>query len=308
VTIDNSESGILYSLKINEIQIGQTLVGTGSKINFIIPRDSLKSGSNPFSVRAQSATCPDAGYNQKDSIQVFDTYPVRQVASTTSCESGSVTLTANGAPANGHYNWYLQNDSVPIPEQSASTLITPVLKETTEYYVAVVNSLGCEGQRALIAATIVNYDEALIIQVDNGTLQSNFSTGNRWYLNGTLLPDTSETLKIKSSGQYSLNVKIGNCITTDEKIVLITELESNPDFKAYPNPVTTIFFVEIPDEQNQIKDPFIVNAFGEQIGSMKLINEGTTKKGQFYFTGFPAGIYFIRIISGGIAVIKVAKE
>ena len=309
VTVENTQLGISYFLERKGIQIGQTLYGTGGPLSLTIPKDSLMSGSNLFEVWAQSSACSNSVSAQKDSIQVLDIYPVRQVTSSTECRTGSVTLTAAAIPADGHYNWYdAQNDLEPISGQSTSIFITPVLVKSKTYYVAAVSSQGCEGQRVPVVAAIVNFDDAAIVQVDGETLQSNFSTGNHWYLEEALLPDTTATIKINSSGKYKLEVKIGDCSTSVEHYFVITGLEKNPWFKAYPNPVTDLFLVDIPDEQDQISDPIIVNSVGQQIGVVRLIHLGATNHGQFDFSSYAAGLYYIKIISDNIIVVKIVKK
>jgi len=312
VSVGTSQAGVFYLLKMNGNQIGQSLTGNGGSLDFSIPSDSLSVGINRVEVWAQSASCSTASYNQKDSIQVVGVFRVTQVSSTTSCKPGPVTLTANGAPADGRYNWYETIDEIqPIAGQSQSIFTTPVLAKTKTFYVAAVNSAGCEGERIPIRATVVNFDDAVMTQVDETTIQSNYTFGNQWYFNDQLLADTTAILKMESSGVYRLEVKIGGgCTTSDERTFVVTGMELDFNgIKSYPNPVRGVYTVETLDKENQIAEMPIFDALGAQIGTMKLTSQGNLKRGQFDFSQHSSGLYYIRVIRGdNVSVLKVIKN
>jgi hypothetical protein len=312
VSVGTSQVGVSYFLKMNGNQIGQSLTGNGGSLSFSIPPDSLSVGINPVEVWAQSASCSTATYSQKDSIQVVGVFRVTQVSSTTSCKAGSVTLTANGAPADGRYNWYETIDEIqPITGQSQSIFTTPVLAKTKTFYVAAVNAAGCEGERIPIRATVVNFDDAVMTQLDETTIQSNYSFGNQWYFNDQLLGDTTAILKMESSGVYRLEVKIGGgCTTSDERTFVVTGMELDFNgIKSYPNPVRGVYTVETLDKENQIAEMPIFDALGGQIGTMKLTSQGNLKRGQFDFSAHSSGLYYIRVIRGdNVSVLKVIKN
>ncbi|KAA9338731.1 T9SS type A sorting domain-containing protein [Hymenobacter busanensis] len=74
------------------------------------------------------------------------------------CGSGSVTLTASGAPSGGSYRWYTQaSGGTAISGATGSSYVTPTLYGTTTYYVSTVSSTNVESPgRSAVTATI-NY-------------------------------------------------------------------------------------------------------------------------------------------------------
>lgn len=314
IVVNSTQPGVLYFATRNGNPIGQTATGTGSTMTLPILQDNLKIGINTFEVWAQPPYCTAASTSQTISLTVDSVYETKKIATVEACQVGAVKLTAAGAPLGGHYNWYTnQNDTVPIGGEAAETLVTPFLKKTTPYYVAVVNTLGCEGARVEMMATVVKYVDPEITEPADNTLQSNFSTGNHWYLDEQLLPDTTASLKIRSSGLYRLEVKIQQCTASVERqssVSTITAVEEEIiTIKAYPNPVAGVITIEIPDPKNQIIEAPIFNTLGTQVGTIQLGPSGKTKRGQFDFTSLPQGFYYILVGTGNDSkVLKVIRK
>lgn len=77
------------------------------------------------------------------------------------CNPAAVTLTASGA-ANGQYRWYTTaSGGTAIAGAANSTLVTPQLSATTDYYVA-INDGTCESTRVLARATITTCNPPVI--------------------------------------------------------------------------------------------------------------------------------------------------
>ncbi|MET3542767.1 hypothetical protein ABID22_003499, partial [Pontibacter aydingkolensis] len=71
------------------------------------------------------------------------------------CGTGTVTLTAAGAPAGGSYRWYtVATGGTPISGATGSSYTTPSLTQTTTYYVSTVSDLACESSRTAVTATV----------------------------------------------------------------------------------------------------------------------------------------------------------
>jgi hypothetical protein len=75
--------------------------------------------------------------------------------------------------------------SEPIAGATGNSLQTPVLDKSKTYYVSAVNSFGCEGERKVVKAEVVKYEEVVISEVETGILSSSYVSGNVWYLNDT---------------------------------------------------------------------------------------------------------------------------
>jgi len=87
----------------------------------------------------------------------------------TTCNSGVVTLGASGA-TEGSYKWYESAaGGVAITGATSSTYTTPILTSTKTYYVTTANTVGCEGLRIPVIATI-NITTSTITAKDGSTV------------------------------------------------------------------------------------------------------------------------------------------
>jgi Ig-like domain CHU_C associated/Secretion system C-terminal sorting domain len=311
IQIDNSSSKLFYFAKVNGNSITPMTSGNGQSLSLTVANNNLKVGENIVEIVSQSPNCATLTYSQNVKVIVDTLYSASRTTGSSNCLTGSVVLKGAGAPKGGTYNWYArQTDQAAL--FSGDQFATPVLKKTETYYVAAVNSLGCEGQRVAVDATITNFSPAIIslAEGDPSIFLSNYSHGNQWFLEGQLLSDTTATLKVKSNGRYTLNVKIGSCTASVERTYDVTGVEEVlAGVKGYPNPVEGLYSLEIPDDRNQIVNLPVFNSVGSQVGSMKLTNEGNWKKGQFDFSPHASGFYFIKIVSGSnIKVVKVDQD
>ncbi len=226
-----------------------------------------------------------------------------------SCKTGSVTLNASGSPAGGSYRWYTSKESLtPISGQITGSFVTPELTANTTYYVAAVNSFGCEGLRKEVLAEVANYQDAKILQIDNTTLSSSYSSGNQWYKDGKLIVGaTSQQLKIDGTGTYKVEVKIGNCTTSTEGPYVVTGLESIDNeavLSVFPNPTTGI--VQVSVKANTSPKVDIQNSLGQSFAKIEMRKEGLQYKGSYDLSSNSSGLYFVRIIdeSTGIQTVK----
>ncbi len=175
----------------------------------------------------------------------------------------------------------------------------------TVYIKAIGN---CDNTAQLEQTARVNkYSAATITQVNGRTLRSNYTTGNQWYLNGQLLADTSAVLRVSEEGEYLLNVKTGSC-TLSATYALGAE-NFMDKIAGYPNPVESVFSIELPIEQCSASELPIMNDVGRQVGILKLKDYGTYRTGQYDFSSTPTGLYLIRIESGtGVRHMKILKK
>jgi Concanavalin A-like lectin/glucanases superfamily/Ig-like domain CHU_C associated/FG-GAP-like repeat len=74
------------------------------------------------------------------------------------CGSGSVTLTASGAPAGGSYRWYTQAaGGTAISGATGNSYATPTLYGTTTYYVSAVDASNVESSTRTAVTATINY-------------------------------------------------------------------------------------------------------------------------------------------------------
>ncbi len=223
---------------------------------------------------------------------------VSAAESETVCKAGEVVLTAEGAPAGGGYKWYESIDTnVAIAGANEPQFTTPHLEKSVTYFVSVTNLEGCEGPRKPVLAQIINFDDAAIGEADN-TLSSNFTSGNQWFKDGVAIPGAnSQTFKPEESGVYKVEVTIGTCTTSAERVFTVTGLEDEAFeglMVAYPNPVKDELLLEVKDGIFA-GSPRIVDLMGKEIGTIKMKEEGKVSRGKFDFRGQASGIYLLQL-------------
>lgn len=120
----------------------------------------------------------------------------------------------------------------------------------------------------------------------------------------------SKEYEIKESGVYRLEVKVGDCITSTEREMVITGLESlsGSGIRIYPNPVLNKVTVEV--MTSNIVFTEITTMLGVSIVREQLKGSGSgVSRGEFDLSTESAGIYLIRIVEGEtIYTSKIIKK
>lgn len=311
LTLQSSQPSVKYSAVINGETISSEVEGTGTSLQIPIPVEALPQDINEIAVAARMFTCESRLLTQKASVSIVKKSEINSVSDGTTCANDKATLSAVGLGANS-YNWYESLDGLePIAEQHGDKLITPVLSKSKTYYVAAVNSLGCEGTRVEVKANVINVEPATI-SVEGNVLTSNYAEGNQWYLDGVPIDGaTSSSFDAVIPGIYSVSVSAATCTTVSagrEMLILATE-ESNSNFiNIYPNPTVDKITMEIRSSSNNI-EARVINTSGMEIITQKLSGTSDVKTGEFNLSSYPSGIYLIRVKNGGkLYTKKVSKK
>ena len=297
VTLPASQSGILYSVTKNGTTLAEPMAGNGGSLIFNLPQELLSVGDNVLEVVASNG-CSQSILAQTPIVRKEIIEQVSEVEEASLCKGGSLTLKAFGASAGALYRWYDSSTAtVALAESAQNEFVTPVLDKTKTFYVSVVNALGCEGERVAAVAQIINFDDAAITEGDN-TLSSNFTSGNQWFKDGVAIAGaTSQTFKPEETGLYKVEVTIGACTTSAERVFTVTGLEDEA-FEglmiAYPNPVKDELLLEV-KEGIFAGSPRIVDLMGREVGTIKLKEEGAVSRGKFDFKGQASGIYLLQL-------------
>jgi hypothetical protein len=312
VAITKSSSDFNYQLVSNTD--GSVLVpwiqGTGTDMNLTVPSGSVAAGKNYYKINEINRFCSTIALSDTVSLK-YD--PVPSAATTQSsslCGAGAVTLTASGAPSGGYYQWYdsLQATTA-YPTQSA-IFVTSSLTKSQSYYVATVNSLGCESSaRTEAVATIIILDPVSISVTDLNTLQSSYTTGNQWYLNGTGISGaTNQTLVISQTGDYKVEVNSQGCTVSANKQMVVTEIDPvSSGIHVYPNPVKSLVVIEADGKELAAGD--IYNTLGVRISALQFESQQDKQMASYNFHSLASGIYYIRVLQGNLVKeVKVMKE
>jgi hypothetical protein len=302
---EGAPSGGGYKWYLTEDATDPIAGETGS--SFITP--SLAKTKTYFVSAVNSLGCE--GGRMAVTATVTYAYDIAGVTGATICGGESSSISATGAPEDGSYRWYVNQGSVePIPNQTGATFTTSGLSATTTFYVAAVNSAGCEGLRVPVTVEVSALEDAMITVVGD-VLTSNSDSGNQWYLNGTAISGaTGKNYTAKESGVYKLVVTNGTCSTEIEKEFAITgdiDIAGSKGYLLYPNPSNGIIYIEV-----ATSDPVEVSVktqLGTEIAAGALKQEGDIRKGQFDISGHGNGMYLVIIKKGEQTVVrKIVKN
>lgn len=307
VTIMTPQTGVSYFASLNGTTISSEVVATnGTQVTVSIPKANLLSSNNVITLMAKNKGCEALPLTNKAIVEVKNMPSTPAVTNAGGCGEGTYTLNASGAPSDGSYRWYLTEDATdPIDGQTASSFTTPSLVKTKTYFVSAVNSLGCEGGRTAVTATIT-YQEDASITVEGNTLISSSESGNQWYLDNVEIPGADKkSFDATESGTYTLVVSSGECKNSVARTFAVTgdiDKESSQAYVTYPSPTEGVIYVEVA-AQSEV-EVSIKNSIGLEITRGVLKQEGSIRKGHFDITGNATGIYLVVIKHDNQTVIK----
>lgn len=152
IQIVNSQNGMTYGAEVNGVYYPNLAQGNGRNLSLIIDSDKLSIGANAIRIKVNSG-CQEQFLTSSISINKLETYQVTSTTDASACKAGAVVLSASGAPADAVYNWYPNAYSGTVLYTGAQ-FTTPSISETSTYYVAALNTLGCEGDRVPVTAYI----------------------------------------------------------------------------------------------------------------------------------------------------------
>lgn len=139
------------------------------------------------------------------------------------------------------------------------------------------------------------------------TLNSNYTEGNQWYLEGTAIEEaTGSTHEVLSAGGYTLKVTLEGCVGTSEEYqVSVTSIEDIQGIQVdlYPNPVMNNINLKLQGLEQERVLISVTDVQG-RIQKTRELNIGETSSTILDTSEFEPGIYFILIQSGD----QVIKE
>jgi photosystem II stability/assembly factor-like uncharacterized protein len=141
------------------------------------------------------------------------------------------------------------------------------------------------------------------------TLTSSASTGNQWYSGTTLLTgENNNTLVIKTSGTYKVQVKADDCLSEfslDQNLIITGDIPTTSDpLLVYPNPATSILTIDLGNEDGK-KEVAIFDLLGRSIFSQH--TEG--KKTEIDVSEYTRGLYIIKVQTTlGKSILRFEKQ
>jgi hypothetical protein len=152
VTIANSQPGMTYAAEINGVLQPFYDQGNGNAISLKLTPDQL-SASNTVRIKVNSG-CEQQFLSTTLNIDKAELI-VAQASGASLCSPGSAALTASGGAPGTTYKWFV-SATASEPVFTGADFTTPVLAESTSYFVAALNQAGCEGPRVEVPVTIGN--------------------------------------------------------------------------------------------------------------------------------------------------------
>jgi len=167
------------------------------------------------------------------------------------CDSGVVTVTIFNSEPNIDYILRYDSDDTPasvmVEGNGGSIVLTgDIIYSTSTFNVFAVNSLtSCENEFSeKIILNIYDTPEIPeIIQTAPDSLASSVTAyGYQWFLDGNLLPDTTQVIYVDQEGFYTVIAYNNECFsdTSDSYLYIPTGVaELDDHFLIYPNPCNT---------------------------------------------------------------------
>ena len=217
----------------------------------------------------------------------------------TICQNDASTITLANPQPNTTYRWYGEATGGEKLSEGM-TFTSDVIDESTLYYVAAVNSFGCEGSRAPVTTNVIEVAEPSIDSSLPGVLKSSASVNNQWYLEGELLDgDVDQVLEVQAAGLYTVRVSFQGCEAWSGSIYkgdIITSLEDESRvIKLYPNPASEVLTIHVLGS-----DPVrgqLYDEGGRSIGDLSLVQVDGGWKGELDVRSFAKGLYLLRLSS-----------
>ncbi len=148
-TVNLSANGSGQSYKWYDVQVGGTAISGQNTSNFSSP--TISQTTTYYVSVVGPGNCES---NRSAVVATINQIPQNPTTiDGNRCGPGTVNLSANGSGQS--YKWYdVQVGGTAISGQSSSIFASPILNQTTNYYVSVVGTGNCESNRSAVVATI----------------------------------------------------------------------------------------------------------------------------------------------------------
>lgn len=221
-------------------------------------------------------------YSNEYSFRISDrpsTPAITASGNTTFCQGDSIHLTSSATTGN---DWFLNGARI-----NGATSQTYTASQSGKYQV--IRTIGCySSDTTSINVTVTPVPARPSISVAGNILSSSASIGNRWYVNGTEIPNgTSQQYTADANGLYTVRVTASDCASPFSNTLDFVVLGSN--IIMYPNPVTNELVVRSTvGERMSIQ---LMNGAGNIIYSA----ESSSSSHTINMSHLAPGNYFVRV-------------
>lgn len=310
ISILNSSSNVNYLILKDGLSVSDSVPGNGATLNLLVGRENLTSGLNSVIIQASSERCM-ATKLYEGSI-LYKEKPSIETTSGEICKEGEITLTASTLDTKDSFMWFDDLESE-LVIATTSSFTTPVISKSRTYYVAAQTTAGCLTERKPVSATVIQFEDVVLTEGEDGLLHSSYDQGNTWFFNGEQISGaTLNTLSPEKSGTYKVEVSTESCSSSAEYEFVITALEEQSrvnGVSVYPNPVADKLYIDVTENKVDIRKAVLYNNIGTIVAEAAWMNEAGKKNGSINMNNLPSGVYIVRLYtSDRILSLKVYKK
>jgi hypothetical protein len=203
------------------------------------------------------------------------------------CDGDSVQLQAPMG-----YAGYIWNDG------DTSSLRT--IRVSGDFQVAVIDSNGCQGpfSDSVSVNVLAIPAQPMIIQLSADSLTSSVvGTSYQWFLDGNLLPDSTQTIFIDQDGSYTVIVYNGPCASaqSDSLSTPLLELLPAESIQLFPNPNDGMFVLRGNFGQSSLLEFSFYNQLGQEIYKKELFASQGVLNEVIRIDNLASGVYIAKL-------------
>lgn len=212
----------------------------------------------------------------------------------TLCDTAQVYMYVTPSLPGLNYQWRLGGTNIPGATSSGYTAGTP------GNYSVIVDNGSCS---QLLAGTTVSSAPVPVIGFNPPSqLFAGSFAAYQWYLNGVAIPGaTSSVLNITGDGSYTLKVTdVNGCSVTSQEYLVKTTgapaITTAGDIRIYPNPATSVLYIDAPVKVNVS----LMSIDGKILAEQKQASSINIGK-------LPKGMYMVLIYNENDLLLKALK-
>lgn len=287
-TIGKDDQPTQFVLTSSSAENNQWFIN-GNQINGASSQTYIPQDLGGYTVKVSKDGCS----NSSDiAVVKMDKPIITLVGSNPICEGDSLKLVA----AVGFGNYIFSEGT----KQILTVKNEIVVKKSGSYSLITQRGKFLSVQSDPVVVTANSKPSKPTITLEGGALKSSSAKNNQWYVNKTILKDsTGQFLRNVGAGSYTVQVILNGCFSESEAL-LITAIEPTKGgflVKLYPNPNQGTFTVELPSNLKSWHID-IYDEQGKQIFT-KTHSDNFTNKEDIKIDKV-SGTYILRITSGTI--------
>lgn len=295
------QPGVNYFLTMSGEVVSDTLKATSGNNILIFNSNDWFEGANTLMLNAFRDDCNLSKIITSIDIYLGEVPPAPVPIDGQTCLMEEVRLEVlPTVDSVAGYNWYNTYEAIdPLVTTSIPEFITEPLSVSGVYWVSQINQHGCESERVMVIAEVVQLETPEITFVNNH-LQSSALEGNQWLRDGELIPGaTNQTYDATVDGNYTVQVIEGGCVVMSvpyEYLVSSLAVEVANMFSIYPNPARDVLELRpgTDFQSNEEHKLVIINTDGRIVLSQQYRPESDQR---INVAPLPDGLYILKIIT-----------